>query len=97
MIENISNTYPKARKQYKCSNIDYVLSGVSVHELMKQPWTDKEREILHKAVIIDDGKIQVGEVYNKQINKLDGEIYTYRAKIESTIVLDRHGYLERDL
>lgn len=97
MIENLSNSYPKARKQYKCDDINYVLSGISVDELMKEPWTDEEREILHKAIIIDGGMIQVGEIYHKQINKYDGEIYTYRSKIESNKVLDRHGYLERDI
>lgn len=97
MIETLSDSYPKARKQYKCNSIENVLAGMTIEQLMAEPWTEEERTILHKAIVIDGCKIQVGEIYHKQVNKVDGEIYTYRGKIESTKILDTHGYIDREL
>lgn len=94
MVQSISMTNPKARKEYKCMAIADVLDHISRDELLNlKCFNDEEREVIRKAVIDDECKIKVGEIYNHQVNKYDGDIYTWRAKIEAYKILDKYELL----
>lgn len=93
-VESLSRTRPKARKQYKCRACEDMMDHANLDEILSVPkMTDEEREILRKALVDDKGMIQIGEVYEKQNNKYDGELYTWRAKIDVLKIADKYELL----
>jgi hypothetical protein len=74
-IENISSSTPVARKEYPCDASDWILQDMSNlnGELSFSEWRQVVKAKRKRW------KIRPGERYVKQVNKTDGELFTFRA------------------
>ncbi len=75
-VEAIAESHPKAKKNYPCD------ASKALFESLVYPddFTNEEVEILADAY--NNSTIKKGDIYLKQRNKLDGRIYTFRARPE---------------
>ena len=74
MIEVLSESKPKARKNYDCMASEFILNnGVD-----GMGFTRPELRSISKARK-NGYKILKGEIYMRQNNKFDGELYTFKA------------------
>lgn len=79
MVEVISETKPKARKTYTCDSCFTILQGGTFNQFAEGAGlTFAEKRALVEAKQ-SNYKIWKGEIYNKQVNKQDGDIYTWRS------------------
>lgn len=76
MIELISETTPKARKQYSCDASVWLNQDDWWRNSGKLSFTELREIAKAKA---NNWKIQVGDVYLNQVNKQDGDLMTFRA------------------
>lgn len=94
MVQSISRSNPKAKKEYKCMALFDVLDHISKEELLNlNCFNDEEREVIRKAVIDDNCRVQIGEVYERQVNVYDGDLYTFIAKIDALKILSKYKLL----
>ena len=75
MIEVISETTPKARKEYDCEACDW-FGETAINS--QGEFSVSELRIIALAKR-HKGKIQKGDKYLKQVNKYEGSVYTFRA------------------
>ena len=74
-VEILSETKPKARKDYNCMACEWFNnSGYIAEEELT-----KEELAAYKKAEDSNFEIKKGEEYIRQNNKYDGEIYTFRA------------------
>lgn len=74
MIEVLSESTPKARKDHDCMACEFILNnGVD-----GMGFTRTELRVISKARK-NGWKILKGDVYMRQNNKFDGELYTFKA------------------
>lgn len=78
MAELIKQTTPKARKEYNCMASEWISN--EEHDIFAE-MTFSEKKILAKAWR-EKCKILPGQKYIRQCMKEDGELYTYRARID---------------
>jgi len=74
MIEVLSESTPKARKDYDCMACEFILNN----GIDGMGFTRPELRIISKARK-SGYKILKGDVYMCQNNKFDGELYTFKA------------------
>ena len=79
MIEVLSNNYHKARKDYSCDAC-YWFSEIA-GERFQIDIKLSEAKLWVKAQK-DGFKIKKGQRYLRNVNKQDGELYTFRARPE---------------
>ena len=103
MIEVLSEYTPIARKDYHCDACEQLLDAGCLYEnhqdktinrdyiKFKFGFTDEEADAILKAEA-NGWKIKKGERYNKQNNKCDGEIYTFRTIPEIEAICWKHGF-----
>ena len=74
MIEVLSESTPKARKDYDCMACEFILNN----GVQGMGFTRPELRTISKARA-NSYKILKGEVYMCQNNKFDGRLYTFKA------------------
>lgn len=91
MVEVIKDSTPTARKFYDCDACLFITEGVSLNEFAGHyKLTFAEKRALIRAKW---GRFQIypGEKYIKQVNKQDGEVYTFRAIPEIHAINCKYG------
>lgn len=73
MIETLSETNPKARKDHYCMACEWLLNE---GEWYRFSFAEKRKIVKAKR---NQWKIKKGETYINQRNIFDGSIYTYKA------------------
>ena len=88
-IECILDMRPKARKEHNCDACDLILNDLA--SLVDELTFSEKREIVKARR--NNWKIQKGEIYVRQSNKMDGEFYTFKAILPiHEICLDHEVY-----
>jgi hypothetical protein len=76
-VESIRYEKVKARKNHVCDACSALIDGM----VYPDDFNSEEVEILRPA--FEAGwNIKKGEIYERQTNKMDGEIYTFKARPE---------------
>ena len=85
MVEVLSETYPRARKDYPCMASRALFEGY----VYPNYFTPEEISILFEAHN-NGSMIKKGDVYLNQRNKMD-DIYTFRARPEVLPIYFKYG------
>ena len=81
MIEVIKDTNQVARKDYSCDACDAILSSM----VYPDDFDKDDLEVMSQA--FNDGwKIKKGQVYNRQCNKIGGDIGTFKSRPEMLFI-----------
>lgn len=75
MIRVIQDTNPKANRDHDCESCTWLLNSCI---LLEGELTFSEYRDVVKAKR-NKWKIKKGEIYNKQVNVYEGEIYTFKS------------------
>ena len=90
MITVLSESNPTARKEHSCMACDFIL-GYGVNGYV---YTFAELRVIAKAKK-NHFKIIKGQQYLKQINKYEGELYTFKAIPEMHQICIDHDHYEQ--
>lgn len=83
MVENISTTTQRARKDYRDDSAEFIKEAM---DIIRHGYLDRGKIIkfqFHELRAIaqlkaNNWKIKKGQMYEKQFNKMDGDVYTFR-------------------
>lgn len=82
MVECIQSTTQKARKVYNDDGWEFIKQwmddGCWVEKGYPKPTFSELRVLVMHKNKPRPFKIEIGEIYERQFNKMDGDVYTYR-------------------
>jgi hypothetical protein len=86
MIEVIYDSKQKARKDYRDDSAEFVRDGL---DYLKEMATFSELRAIARLKA-NNWKILKGQVYTRQVNKVDGDVYTFRSLPEIAALCHKH-------
>lgn len=90
MVENISTTLQRARKEYRDDSAEYILECLPDIAKGNFKLTFSELRAIARLKA-SNWKILKGQVYERQVNKMDGELYVLRTLPEIGKMCHKHG------
>jgi hypothetical protein len=91
MIEVLSDTKPKARKEYSCDASEWLQSDDWWRSSGQLTFTELRSIVKARD---NNWRIKKGDVYAKQINKVDGDLGTFRAIPAIHEICSKHNIYE---
>lgn len=94
MIEGISDKRPKARKVHSCDCREFMEEGLGYYKGTGKILFSDLRIIA--KIKAENHKILPGTIYVRQVNKYEGDIWTYRARLDSYSLCSKYNLFPDD-